>query len=289
MIYEMLCHFAPAIGIIGYLAYPKNLRIDTSFLHYFSVIHNTFLIGFSAWTFLSLSKIIWNRGIVFETQYYFQDPNFDIIAFYFYLSKYYEFFDTFLLYLNGKTPLFLQKYHHVGAVLSWHLMYVYKVDMILTVTLLNSFVHTVMYSYYLCCILKINVRFLKQYITSMQLCQFIVLYSNFYYYYPPVETWFNYGVITFFALYGMGVIYLFAEFYYQTYLNVRAFIPLKNSNPSCRLNFLRGLSNEDESMGMDSNLRRSNHQKNKQIHAITSENLQALLVDTKPNNNHNHE
>jgi hypothetical protein len=27
--------------------------------------------------------------------------------------------------------------------------------------------------------------------------------------------------------------------------------------------------------------------KNKKIHAITSENLQALLVDTKPNNNNN--
>ena len=254
MIYEMLSHLAPAIGITCYLAYPKNLRINETFLHYFSIIHNTLLVGFSAWTFLSLSKILWERGIVFETQYYFQDPTFDTVICLFYLSKYYEFFDTFLLYLNGKTPLFLQKYHHVGAVLSWHFTYMYKVDAVWTVTFLNSFVHTVMYSYYLCCLLKINLKFVKQYITSLQLCQFIVLYGNFYYYYPPVETWFNYGVITFFALYGMGVIYLFAEFYYQTYFQNRAF------------------------------------HKNKKIHAITSENLQALLVDTKPNNNnHNRE
>ena len=248
MIYEMLCHLATAIGIIGYLSYPKNLRIDPTFLQCFSILHNAFLVGFSAWTFLSLSKIIWERGIVFETQFYFQDPNFDTITFYFYLSKYYEFIDTFLLYLNGKTPLFLQKFHHIGAVINWHLMYVYKVDTIWTVTLLNSFVHMVMYSYYLCCLLKINMKFLKQYITSMQLCQFIVLYANFYYYYPPVETWFNYGVLTFFGLYGVGVIYLFGEFYYQNYLQNRAF------------------------------------QKNKKIHAITSENLQALLADNRESN-----
>jgi hypothetical protein len=59
--------------------------------------------------------------------------------------------DTFLLYLHGKTPIFLQKYHHIGAVISWHLVYVYKVDAIWLPSLANSFVHTVMYSYYLGC------------------------------------------------------------------------------------------------------------------------------------------
>jgi len=118
MIYKILCHLAPVIGIAGYLSYPKDLRIDATFLNCFSIVHNTLLVGFSAWTFLSLSKILCQRGIVFETQFYFQDPHFDTIAFYFYLSKYYEFIDTFLLYLNGKTPLFLQKFHHIGAAIN---------------------------------------------------------------------------------------------------------------------------------------------------------------------------
>lgn len=244
----MLCHIAPVMGIIGYLSYPKNLRIAPTFLQCFSIIHNTFLVGFSAWTFLSLSKILWERGIIIETRFYFQDPNFDAVICLFYLSKYYEFFDTFLLYLNGKTPLFLQKFHHIGAIINWHLLYVYKVDAVWTVTLLNSFVHTIMYSYYLCCLLKINVRFLKQYITSMQLCQFFVLYSNFYYYYPPVETPFNYFLFIIFGLYGIGIIYLFGDFYFYTYLQNRAF------------------------------------HKNKKIHAITSENLQALLADNRESN-----
>ena len=214
-----ITHLTPLIAIIGYLAYPKNLRINPVALYRLSVAHNAFLVIYSAWTFASLSRILYNDGIVFQSNYYFQNKEFDTIIYLFYLSKYYEFIDTFLLYLNGKTPIFLQKYHHIGAVISWHLMYQHKVDMVWMATLLNSGVHTVMYSYYLGCLLKIKqVRIVKKYITTMQLCQFFVLYSNFYLYRPPIETWFNYYIITFFATYGLGIIWLFGKFYYDSYV-----------------------------------------------------------------------
>lgn len=212
-------HLAPLVGITGYLVYPKDIRINDSLLYFLSIIHNSLLVTFSAWTFLSLSQILYNDGLVFQSNYYFRNPKFDNIIYLFYISKYYEFFDTFLLYLNNKTPIFLQKYHHIGAVLSWHLMYVYKVDVVWMATILNSFVHTIMYSYYLGCLLKINkVRFIKKYITSIQLCQFFILYVNFYFYRPPIETWFNYYVIIFFASYGVGIIGLFGKFYYDSYI-----------------------------------------------------------------------
>jgi hypothetical protein len=51
----------------------------------------------------------------------------------------------------------------------------------------------------------------------MQLCQFFILYSNFYLYYQ-IETCFNYGIITFFATYGVGIIWLFGKFYYDSYV-----------------------------------------------------------------------
>jgi hypothetical protein len=214
------CHITPLFAIAGYLAYPKQLRINQTLLYMFSVIHNGLLVAFSAWTFVSLSQILYNNGIVFQSNYYFQNPHFDKVIFLFYISKYYEFFDTFLLYLNGKSPIFLQKYHHIGAILSWHLMYVYKVDMVWMATFLNSFVHTIMYSYYLGCLLKLNrVRVIKKYITSIQLCQFFILYVNFYFYTPPIESWFNYYIIIFFASYGIGVIGLFGRFYYDSYID----------------------------------------------------------------------
>jgi len=212
-------HLAPVIGIAGYLSYPKNLRVNPVALYLFSVVHNTFLTVFSAWTFISLCQILYNNGIVFQSNYYFSNPAFDRIIYLFYLSKYYEFVDTFLLYLNGKTPIFLQKYHHIGAVICWHLMWYYKVEMVWMATILNAFVHTIMYSYYLCCLLKIKqVRFVKQYITSLQLVQFFILYSNYYFYWPPKETPFRFAVINIFAAYGVGVIVLFLQFYYNAYV-----------------------------------------------------------------------
>jgi hypothetical protein len=212
-------HIIPLLGITGYLLYPKNLRIDPSILYSLSVLHNGILVSFSAYIFIELSKIIYNDGIVFQSNYYFQNPVFDRVIYLFYISKYYEFGDTFLLYLNGKTPIFLQKYHHIGAVISWHLMYTYKVDMVWMASILNSFVHTIMYSYYFGCLLKIEqLRIIKKYITSLQLTQFFVLYSNFYFYRPPIETWFNYYIIIFFASYGVGVIGLFGKFYYDSYI-----------------------------------------------------------------------
>jgi len=217
---QLSSHITPILAIAGYVAYPKELRINPSLLYTLSVIHNGLLVAFSGWTFISLSQIIYTDGIVFQSNYYFQNPHFDRVIYWFYISKYYEFFDTFLLYLNGKSPIFLQKYHHIGAVICWHLHYVYKVDCLWIPSIANSFVHTIMYSYYLGCLLKVNqVRFIKKYITSLQLAQlFIPNFICLYYYVPPVETTFNYNLIKIFVGYVSILVILFSQFYYANYI-----------------------------------------------------------------------
>ncbi len=217
---SLSCHLTPLLAIAGYVAYPKQLRISPSVLHVGSVVHNGLLVAFSAWTCISLSQVIYYRGVVFQSHYYFQDAHFDRIIFWFYLSKYYEFFDTFLLYLNGKSPIFLQKFHHVGAVICWHLHYVYKVDCVWIPSLANSFVHTVMYSYYLGCLLKIKqVRCIKKYITTLQLLQLIVpIFICLYYYAPPVVTKFHYHCIQLFVGYVSVLVVLFTRFFYANYI-----------------------------------------------------------------------
>lgn len=216
----MTTHIVPIIAITAYVNYPKNIRINPTLLYFISIVHNLFLVLFSAWSFFSLSSFLYNDKIVFQSNYYFQNPDFDRIIFYFYISKYYEFVDTFLLYLNNKTPIFLQKYHHIGAVLCWHLTYLYKVDGVFIATLLNSFVHMIMYSYYLGCLLKIDkIRIIKSYITRLQLCQLIpqplclVLYKN--------ETTFNYTILYFFTAYSCILVLLFSHFYYKNYIQQR--------------------------------------------------------------------
>ena len=211
----MNVHITPILAIAGYIAYPTQFRINPTLLYNLSVIHNGFLVVFSSWTFLSLSQILYNDGIVFQSNYYFQKQHFDSIIYWFYISKYYEFFDTFLLYLNGKTPIFLQKYHHIGAVICWHLCFVYKVEGIWLATILNSFVHTIMYSYYLGCLLKFNkVRFIKKYITSLQLCQLIPQPISLYLYNNDE----NYNILLFFTFYTVGLVMLFGKFYYLNYI-----------------------------------------------------------------------
>ena len=213
-------HITPLLAIAGYIAYPKEFRINLSLLYFLSIIHNGLLVVFNAWTFVTLSQILYNNGIVFQSNYYFQNPQFDKVIYLFYISKYYEFIDTFLLYLNGKSPIFLQKYHHIGAVICWHLCYVYKVDAIWISSFCNSFVHIIMYSYYLGCLLKINqVRFIKKYITSLQISQLLCgHYHILVKYRPPVETYFGYFIILIFDFYVWGLIFMFSVFYYRNYI-----------------------------------------------------------------------
>jgi hypothetical protein len=213
-------HITPLLAIAGYIAYPKEFRINPSLLYFLSIIHNGLLVAFNAWTFVTLSQILYNNGIVFQSNYYFQNPQFDKVIYLFYISKYYEFIDTFLLYLNGKSPIFLQKYHHIGAVICWHLCYVYKVDAIWISSFCNSFVHIIMYSYYLGCLLKINqVLFIKKYITSLQISQLLCgHYHILVKYRPPVETYFGYFIILIFDFYVWGLIFMFSVFYYRNYI-----------------------------------------------------------------------
>jgi hypothetical protein len=95
--------------------------------------------------------------------------------------------------------------------------YVYKVDGIWIATLLNSFVHLFMYFYYLGCLLKIKtLRYIKRYITTLQLCQLIpqpmslVLYK--------CETEFNFYIMVFFTMYSIGLVCLFGAFYVNNYI-----------------------------------------------------------------------
>jgi hypothetical protein len=216
---DLSCHIMPLVAIAAYLAYPKHLRINPTLLYLLSVIHNGLLLAFSAWTFVSLSQILYKNGIVFKSNYFFQNPNFDTVIYWFYISKYYEFLDTFLLYLNGKSPIFLQKYHHIGAVVCWHMSYVYKADGIWIPSIMNSFVHTIMYSYYLGCLLKINqVRFIKKYITLLQLTQlfFGMLMGNAFY--LQIETAVNVMIINMMNVYNIGLLICFMQFYYRNYI-----------------------------------------------------------------------
>jgi hypothetical protein len=67
----------------------------------------------------------------------------------FYISKYYEFIDTWIVLLKNRKPMFLQVYHHAGIViLMWAFVVTKATGGGLVLLCLNSGIHTIMYTYY---------------------------------------------------------------------------------------------------------------------------------------------
>ncbi|CAH1395776.1 unnamed protein product [Nezara viridula] len=99
------------------------------------------------------------------------------------MSKYVEFLDTIFFILRGKwnQVTFLHVYHHANmAIFTWVFVKYISGIQIFMIALCNSFVHAVMYGYYLLAALGPQVRrFLwwKRYITKLQIVQFVAIIS----------------------------------------------------------------------------------------------------------------
>eukprot|EP00834_Sanchytrium_tribonematis_P004881 NODE_264_length_11354_cov_1.067170.p6 type:complete len:244 gc:universal NODE_264_length_11354_cov_1.067170:531-1262(+) len=93
----------------------------------------------------------------------------------FYLSKFPELLDTVIMAIKGNTRQisFLHVYHHTSIIIFWYcIMYSTPYSEAYFTAFQNSFIHTLMYSYYLMTSLKIGTYFtkkLKKYMTQMQM------------------------------------------------------------------------------------------------------------------------
>jgi hypothetical protein len=226
----MFSLFLSLLACYGYLNIKKeNLQIfSQQQIFYFSFFHNYFLHVFSMTTFGYLCSILIKYGIRAEIGYYYNIPGVSDILLLFYLSKYYEFLDTMIIYAKGKDPIFLQKFHHVGAVIFWHLGYVNSMEGFFFATLYNSCVHTVMYMYYFFTLfprLQINIYKYKVYITSLQFIQLFVGVITLTYYYYDIENEQNKLVILGFDAYILALLVLFGQFMVNNYFKGKPRFP----------------------------------------------------------------
>lgn len=112
----------------------------------------------------------------------------------FYLSKFYEVLDTFIILAKGKYSSTLQTYHHAGAMLCMWAGIRYMSCPIFIFVLVNSFIHALMYTYYTLTAFSIKVPMgVKRTLTTMQITQFIggasaAMVHSFVYYYVPTAT-----------------------------------------------------------------------------------------------------
>ncbi|CDO53111.1 hypothetical protein DV451_000393 [Geotrichum candidum] len=170
----------------------------TAFFRWFVLLHNIGLCVYSAWTFIGMtsgisktvyeisnssqnagSLLVATKGSNFwrslcDTNEGIWDKSLSFYGYYFYLSKFYEVFDTIIILAKGRQSSLLQTYHHAGAMLSMWAGVRYASPPIWIFVVFNSLIHTIMYFYYTISALKVPVpRILKRALTTAQICQFV--------------------------------------------------------------------------------------------------------------------
>jgi len=103
----------------------------------------------------------------------------------FYLSKFYEFIDSYLLVLKKKPLIFLHVFHHlVMPFVCWAGLQGKWCMALWTSCFWNSFVHIFMYYYYAVSTIGIS-PWWKKYLTGLQIYQFVtgIVYTGIYFYY----------------------------------------------------------------------------------------------------------
>ncbi|KAL2140876.1 hypothetical protein VTI28DRAFT_3167 [Corynascus sepedonium] len=105
---------------------------------------------------------MWNEGLAFY-------------GWLFYLSKLYEVFDTLIILAKGKLSSTLQTYHHTGAIICMWASVRYMSASSSFSIFFNSFIHTLMYTYYTLTAFNIRVPMVvKRTLTTMQITQFLL-------------------------------------------------------------------------------------------------------------------
>lgn len=129
-------------------------------------------------------------------------------------SKIFDFMDTIILIVTNKPFTILHTYHHITIGLVWFYVRNCNTNSVYFGAMLNSIVHILMYSYYNYSNL---LKPFKSYITSIQLCQFVlcIIHAIIFYLYSS-EKYIYYAYFQ--ILYQVSMIILFSNFYYNTYL-----------------------------------------------------------------------
>jgi len=207
----------------------KNKNLDK--IQWLILSHNLLLCIFSFLTFYNTFPLIFNlfrtygfRDAItngeFEKLY---DGTYGYWSHLFYLSKFYEFADTWIVLLRGKKPIFLQVFHHIGAVIGMWLITITKCTSGYLFVVENSFIHTIMYLYYARSILGIQCKN-KHFITIAQITQFFLGTTGGIVQYILCGTkmrWEDKFALLYNEIYVFSLIYLFYNFYQQTYKSPR--------------------------------------------------------------------
>lgn len=228
-------------GVLAMLAFYLISKPIFKFLHMkvvdpkgsafwvFLIAHNLVLAVFSAVVAMNTWPIVYRHFQQYGLYITYCDPNdtlwvesgFGAWTFIFYMSKFYELLDTWILVLKGKNPSFLQVYHHTGIAFCMWVGVLSHSSWLKYVILLNSIIHTLMYTYFLIKTIdpKIEIKSAK-YLTKAQIGQF---FTGIFVSFPVLlmgekcdTASSRFGLICL-QLYGYGLVALFMAFAKRKY------------------------------------------------------------------------
>lgn len=228
-------------SLCGAIAKSLGLKSDSSSIKMLTIVHSLLLAIYSGWTFVNAYSITSEVFGLFRASGNNWWAAFTLMCcdgdgllwhkhdmgtwiWHFYISKYYEFVDTWIILLKGGKPMILQTYHHAGVVLlMWAICVTQNTTCGMILTVLNSGIHTIMYTYYTLTALKIKLPFkvmIKQFITSSQIIQFLVGigFSAPTYFVSGCHSEASTFSQAFLHLYTIILIGLFASFAHQEYV-----------------------------------------------------------------------
>ncbi|XP_002733299.1 very long chain fatty acid elongase 4-like [Saccoglossus kowalevskii] len=228
---------SPLMPLLATIAYLHLIRIGQVFmdnkkplnLKGFMLIYNAFLVGLSTFMFMKFLLAAWPRP---EFSWLCQSVDYSSnlqpirlasACWWFYISKYIEFIDTFIFILRKKNGqvTFLHLYHHATMPFLWWFVTKWIAGgSAFFSAMVNCFVHIIMYTYYTLSAIGPSMQpylWWKRYLTKVQMIQFVtvmlhtayVIYSNCGYPRWPMA---------FLIIYMASLFILFANFYSKTYV-----------------------------------------------------------------------
>ncbi|GAM19933.1 hypothetical protein SAMD00019534_031080, partial [Acytostelium subglobosum LB1] len=191
-------------------------------LRYPLLAHNFILLLISLYITLESAYQAYNNGYTLmcnAVDYSDKGIGMAKVLWLFFFSKSIELMDTVFMILRKKFDQvsFLHVYHHSSIFILWWIGMNWTPggDAYLS-SMMNSFVHTIMYTYYLLSSLKIEVWW-KRYLTQLQLVQFVINLGSSIYALSndcPFPRWMFWGMI----IYMVSMLVLFGSFYLQAYI-----------------------------------------------------------------------
>ncbi|XP_012221659.1 very long chain fatty acid elongase 7-like [Linepithema humile] len=189
-------------------------------------LYNIFQVLINAYICYKILDLGWLRGYNFfcePVDYSYTPKTIEIarVLWIYFLVKVIDLLDTIFFILRKKQNqvTFLHVYHHGGMViLCWLVAKFIPGGHVTFTVMLNTFVHSVMYAYYLLASMKISTNSWKKYITQLQLVQFFLVGVHdmqlFWVENCDVSVWVAYIIVP----QNVFIIILFGDFYYKTYI-----------------------------------------------------------------------